>query len=385
MTVLTTSRAKIIKSDSELKSAKTGEKMKISYGGEVHNSPVLKIPIKDLIYNIRNGRFRAELLAKEDELKRKLDSTNALDAKIIQQLLLKQDENETELLKEDIIKHGQIDPGIITADGAVINANRRMAILSELREKTGEEKYSYLKVGILPQGVNTLDLWRIEAGLQFGKDFRLKYGGVNELLKLKEGLKQGLTEQDISAALLGRYTKKQIEEKIEILKLIDSYLAFIEKPGEYHRIHDEGLLEKFISGYKAVSKLGFGKERATDAIDVYNLLFCLIEKTDIRHLDVRELKNIANNPPAFKELKKGYTATNPRKITKEKLNDNFEMALEISNAEKDKEKPKTLLKKALSNIQIVNPKSEILKEEEAKELLEQLRKSIEDLIIASKK
>lgn len=385
MNILTTSRAKLIKSDSEAKAAKTGESMKIFYGGDVHSHPVFKIPINHLIYNIRNGRFRAELLEREEELKRKLDATKAADAKIIQQLLLKQDENETQLLKDDLIKHKQIDPGIITADGAVINANRRMAILSELKEKTGEEIYGYLKVGILPQSIKTSDLWRIEAGLQFGKDFRLKYGGVNELLKLKEGLKQGLSEQDISAALLGRYSKKQVEEKIEILKLIDSYLAFIEKPGEYHRIQDEGLLEKFISGYKAVSKLGFGKERAVDIIDIYNLLFCLIEKTDIRHLDVRELKNIANNATAFKELKKGYNSATPRKITKEKLNDNFEMALEISNGEKDKGKPIMLLRKALSNIQIVNPKSEILKEEEAQGILEQLRQSIAKLIIASKK
>ena len=35
------------------------------------------------------------------------------------------------------------------------------------------------------------DLWRIEAGLQFAKDFRLEYGPVNELLKLKEGLERG--------------------------------------------------------------------------------------------------------------------------------------------------------------------------------------------------
>ena len=380
MTVLTTSRAKTIQLVS--KTAKTGEKMKITYGGEVHILPVCKIPIKHLIYNIRNGRFSAELLAKEEELKRKLDSAKEQDAKIIQQLLLNQSQDETEILKADLIKNKQIDPGIITSDGAVINANRRMAILSELKEETGEAEYGYLKVAILPPGVDSLDLWRIEAGLQFGRDFRLQYGGVNELLKLREGIKQGLTQKDISAALLGRYSVPKIQEKLEILKLIDNYLIFIEKPKEYQRIHDERLLEKFISGYKAISSLEFGKDRAADLIDVYNLLFLLIEKTDIRHLDVRELKNIANYPTAFKELKKGYDSTKPRNINEEKINENFETALEMSNAKKDEGRPIILLSKALSNIQAVHPNS--VKEKEAKELLKQLLESIQELISASK-
>src|SRR6266536_653426 len=313
MAVLTTSRSKLIDSFINEGGGKINEFMKIFYEGDVHTHEVYKIPIKYLIYNIRNGRFRAELLEKEDELKRKLDATNKEDAQVIQQLLLDQDENETELLKQDLIKHGQIDPGIITSDGAVINANRRMAILSYLFKETREEKYSYLKVGILPQRISTSDLWRIEAGLQFGKDFRLKYGGVNELLKLKEGLKQGLSEKDISVALLGRYSEKQVKEKINILKLIDSYLVFIEKPGEYHLIHEEGALEKFISGSKAMERLSFGKERAMEKIDMYNLLFLLIEKTNARHLDLRELDKIANNVNAYKELKKGYNSSAQRK------------------------------------------------------------------------
>jgi len=385
MAVLTTSRSKLIDSFINEGGGKINEFMKIFYEGDVHTHEVYKIPIKYLIYNIRNGRFRAELLEKEDELKRKLDATNKEDAQVIQQLLLDQDENETELLKQDLIKHGQIDPGIITSDGAVINANRRMAILSYLFKETREEKYSYLKVGILPQRISTSDLWRIEAGLQFGKDFRLKYGGVNELLKLKEGLKQGLSEKDISVALLGRYSEKQVKEKINILKLIDSYLVFIEKPGEYHLIHEEGALEKFISGSKAMERLSFGKERAMEKIDMYNLLFLLIEKTNARHLDLRELDKIANNVNAYKELKKGYNSSAPRKIDKQQLNENFETALEISNAQKDKDKPILLLKKALSNIQNVNQRSGVLKEEEGKDLLNQLKNSIQNLIEASKK
>ena len=92
----------------------------------------------------------------------------------------------------------------------------------------------------------------------------MKYGGVNELLKLKEGIKKGLSPKDISVALLGRYTKAKVEEKLEILKLIDSYLSYIGKPKEYHRIQDEGLLEKFISGHKAITTIEVKPGESTD-------------------------------------------------------------------------------------------------------------------------
>jgi len=201
---LNTARAKQIDAylENHVEQSSTDEKMKIPYGGGLHPHSVYKITFKYLVYNIRNGRFRAELLEKEEDLKRRLDSTEKQDAEIIKTLLLNQDKNATEILKADLKKHGQIDPGIITFDGAVINANRRMAILSELFEETRDTRFSFLRVARLPQGVEETDIWRIEAGLQFAKDFRLDYAGINELLKLKDGINDGLTPRDIKRRMI---------------------------------------------------------------------------------------------------------------------------------------------------------------------------------------
>ena len=100
--------------------------------GKLQDLDVFRLPTKLLVFNIGNGRFAAELMAEEKRLNRKLDTTKAEDAKVIKKLLLEQDEKETEALKADIKKNGQIYAGIITFDGAVMNANRRMAILQQL-------------------------------------------------------------------------------------------------------------------------------------------------------------------------------------------------------------------------------------------------------------
>ncbi len=114
--------------------------MSIFYGGALHQHEIWYIPIKEfLFHNIRNGRFRAELLEKEEQLKRKLDPAKPQDEEVIIKLLLEQNLSETNALMADIEKNGQIDPGIITYDGAVINANRRMAIMTTLFRKKREK------------------------------------------------------------------------------------------------------------------------------------------------------------------------------------------------------------------------------------------------------
>ncbi len=370
-----------------------GRLMDIVYGGSIHAHHLYKIPIKEyLFHNIRNGRFRAELLEREEQLKRKLNPIKKADAKIIRELLLDQNWSETEALKEDLIKHGQLDPGIITFDGAVINGNRRMAVLNTLYEDTKEDRYRYLLVGKLPSGVDELDLWKIEAGLQFGRDFKVTYAGMNELLKLREGEKQGLSPKEISVALIGRFTEKQIKEKLSILKLIDSYLSFINKKGEYHRITEERDLEKFKSLWNSVISPMNNKHSKSkkEIAELTAVAFTLINKTDVTHWNIRELKNISNNSRANTELLTPFKGNIPSSITEVKLsNDELKEAYasaqeEVENKKKS-EKPERLLKRAKSALDGINEKNKKLKERHIMNLLNDIQKRLDVLIKASKK
>jgi hypothetical protein len=364
--------------------------MFIAYGGKVHTHKLYRIPIDFLFHNIRNGRFRAELLEREEQLKRKLDSTKDKDAIEIRKLLLNQSDAETEALKKDIIKNGQLEPGIITFDGAVINANRRLAIMHDLYQNTREDKYKYLMVGILPQGVDEVDLWKIEAGLQFGRDFRLQYGGVNELLKLKEGETQGLNDKDISVALLGRFTDKQVREKLDILNLIDSYLSFIGKHDEYHLITEGQILEKFNSLQKnVISSLKKTGKKKKEIAELTAIAFSLINKTNLTHWNIRQLRDISTNVKADTELRIPFAQNIPNnvkeiKVSPEKLREAFVSAQEVIQNTEEGDKPERLLKRAKSALEGIDENSEKLKENEVRTLLTEVKKRVEILIAASK-
>lgn len=368
------------------------QSMFIAYAGKVHTHELYRVPIELLFHNIRNGRFAAELLEREEQLNRKLDSTKEKDAVEIRKLLLGQNAAETEALRKDIIKNGQLEPGIITFDGAVINANRRLAIMHDLYDKTREDKYKYLMVGILPPGVDEVDLWKIEAGLQFGKDFRLEYGGVNELLKLREGEKRNLTDKDISMALHGRYTEKQVRQKLDTLNLIDSYLDFIGKKGEYHLITEGKNLEKFNSLHNNVISPLKNKstKKKKEIAELTTIAFALIDKTNRTHWDIRQLRDISLNANADAELRSPFENSIPAtsreiKATPEKIVEGFITAKEIIENADEGDKPERLLKRAKSALEGVNENSAKLKEKEVKALLSEVKKRIDDLITASKK
>ena len=381
---LETSREKQLDAYLASQDAKDDQKLRLVLKGDPVHLQVYKIPIKYLIYNIRNGRFAAELLQKESELKRKLDAAVPADAKIIQKILLDISPNETEALKKDLAHNGQLDPGVITHDGAVVNANRRMAILSLLHEETHEPRFEYLRVARLPKNVDEKDIWRIEAGLQFAKEFRLDYSPINELLKLKEGReKSKLSPAEIAATLMGRFTVAEVNERLAVLKLVESYLEFIGKPGQYHIVQEQRSMEKFNSlQANVIAPLKKqGELKDSEIAKLSALGFVLINRTNLSHWDIRLLSKIAANSMARAELYTDYDAK--KKVSeqpKTRLEENFATAKEIYETQVNQDKPERLLRKALSALQGIADDHERLTEASLKSLLSQIQTEVNRLL-----
>ncbi|MFC1525171.1 hypothetical protein ACFL5I_02160 [Planctomycetota bacterium] len=366
-----TTRSKVIDAYIKGRKPEPNLKLRVEYDRKINTLDVYRIPIKQLIFNIRNGRFASELKGKEEELKKKLNPLNKQDALVIRNLLLELDKNETEVLKEDLKLHGQIDPGIITFDGAVINANRRMAVFHLLYEETGESKYQYLLAAILPRKVEEKDIWRIEAGLQFGKDFRLKYGPINELLKLREGAERGLTEKEISRTLLGRFSSQGVRDRLEVLKLIDNYLSFVKKDGDYQILY--GDVEKFNSLYGVLKSLKKSEGSKSPKISkIVTMAFSIIDKTNHSHWDIRKLKDISCIKEATNVLLKDLNFQKPHETKEDALEDAFKGAVDIVDDTKEHNKPVRLLNKALTAIKHINPGSPRLRDKNAQNLVKEI-------------
>lgn len=360
--------------------------VRVELDGGIKVLDVHAVPIDRLTFNIRNGRFASELRETEKTLGRKLEPDLATDVPVIRQLLLSQNEDETKALKEDLVKNGQIEPGIITADGSVINANRRMAVISALFDETRDQKWAFLKVAVLPETVTEADLWRLEAGLQFAKDFRLEYGPINELLKLREGKECGLNAKDIAATLMGRYTDKDVEARLRVLTLIENYLQTIGKPGDYALIGKSRLMEKFNALSDSVieplqSKVGM------DELQLLRLTsagFALINKVPSRnYLAIRQLAPIARNPAALSALLDPLPA-DPLQADPEVLEEAFSTADDLVEGQKESEKPDRLLSRALSAVKSIDKRNPKLQSASTQALVKELV-DLSTTLLASKK
>jgi len=260
---------------------------RIEIEGRIKDLPVYRLPIKLLIYNVENGRFAADLRTKESTLGRKLNTRNVEDANTVKQILLSKSSHDTQMFREDLKKRGQIDPGVITAAGVVINGNRRMAILTELHAEFSQDKYNYLETSILPRNISDSEIFKIEARLQYAKDYKQEFGAVNELLKMEEGMKH-MSKREL-ATLLVR-DEKYIDEHLAQLSLLKSYSKYAWKRIDYKKIEEEQLTEKITGVENIVRKLKGEERRPSEIAKLLEVQFAYI-KSGCSYRDIRDFDN----------------------------------------------------------------------------------------------
>ncbi len=266
----------------------TPERVPVLLKGKKELLYVYNVPLDYLYFNIKNGRFKAEYL----ELVRKnggrtLDPTDKDDAKKIQTLLLNLDPVETKRTTLDIKQRGQWNPGIMTYDGFVIDGNRRLSILQNLSKE--DSKFSVMKVARLPSTVDKNDLWKLEAGIQLGKDEIVRYGPINELLKLKEGIEAGLSSNEIANTLYGVKDDSEISRKLKRLEIIEEYLDFNGTPQKYSEV--KGKVEHFINTQNI---LEFYYDRVDDPVlrkSLKRAIWALI-RDGRSHLEIRKIREM---------------------------------------------------------------------------------------------
>lgn len=89
-------------------------------------------------------------------------------------------------LKQDLKERGQQDPAIITADGVLINGNRRTAALRSLFTEDDVPTARYVKCLVLPADATLAELVDLETELQVAQDFKQEYAWINEALLIEE-------------------------------------------------------------------------------------------------------------------------------------------------------------------------------------------------------
>lgn len=253
----------------------------IYYGGGNKRFDVYKIPIEYLIYNKRNGRIASHVKSFERQYKT-LNAEDKKDSKIIEKFLWESHKERNKITMNDLMKKEQQKYGIVTNEGMIIDGNRRAMLLNKLwdnreslrREGHNVDNCKFFIAVILPKGADEREISRLETTFQMGEDEKLRYDAIEKYLKCKDLGRYGFSEVDI-AEMMGE-EKKQIEEWLEIMKLMDEYLSVLDYNGIYRRL--EKREDQFITLNRALKSYERGNRHVNWEYDT--------------RMDVSDLKSV---------------------------------------------------------------------------------------------
>ena len=103
-----------------------------------------------------------------------------------QQYRILADQEGFEDLKADLKARGQQQPAVVTAEGVLINGNRRTAALRSLFRDEDHQPSRYVSCLVLPADANIREIVDLETELQIAREFKEDYTWINEALLIDE-------------------------------------------------------------------------------------------------------------------------------------------------------------------------------------------------------
>jgi hypothetical protein len=289
-------------------------------GNKRRDLEVFQIPVEHLYFNIENGRYADQMLCLKGEnpgveIDPKLEEWKAKIERMLagEHKDTSRDRAAFEKLIDDIRSRTQLRPGVVTQDGGVIDGNRRLAALRRLTSED-REKFRVFEAVILPEDTTAEDRWRIEAGLQLGVNERWNYSPINELLKVRSGVRMyeemiqaGRLKKDadpiqlVAKAIYGK-TEKEVKEMVSRLDLITEYLRFIKRPGAYDKVGP--LSEDFLEATKIVQAAENNNHEPAFIARLKSALFYVIDRGQMDNWELRKIYQALGGDPKKRGPKK---------------------------------------------------------------------------------
>lgn len=369
-------------------SEKTGRTLRVWLKGRKEDLRVFRIPLQYLYFNIESGRYADKMLQlKVDNPGVNIDPKSKQWRDEIYKMLkgeykgsigvegTERDKAAFERLQEDIGKREQLSPGIVLADGGVIDGNRRLAALMSL----GGQRFSRFDGVILPEDIPADDRWRIEVGIQLGRDQQLDYSPINKLLKIRQGLElfkkmrlpSRKTPEDMVADALYGVSKKEVSFSVNLINLIDEYLEFFKIKGQYQRIADQRSNERFIETLNTL-KATVERLEPHEIAKLKVQLFIIIKEGLMSNWEIRDIRRALGGSlkargrksvPSQKAVSHLVTHTTEPKMVRDAYTNNTQAKIvqksrvicrefkDIFNAEKDANQPLVLAKDARAKLE----------------------------------
>lgn len=254
----------------------------IEFRGVQRSLKVVKISPEVPLLNPRNSRLQAQLANHPSNFE--VNSNPSLEkAQTILQELLSQTE-KFNALKQQLEDYGQQEPGIISANGLLVNGNTRLAAVRSL----GIDGFD---VAVLPKDATDDDFFNIEMSLQLRNLIQQDYTFTNRLLLVGNHLRRTDNEDStIRAMQWKRNGKQKLREHRGYLQLVEEIRQLNPKLSYSYFDTKEELIKNLYSHY--ISLLA-SSPKAAETLKWTRIQAMLLglNKDEVREIDEEFLLN----------------------------------------------------------------------------------------------
>lgn len=227
------------------KVAESTENYSVPWQNKRESLKVINISVNNVLLNPKSHRIRSQIESHPQAGVLADAPFSEAAQRIIEKIL--EETTEFQALVDNLRESGQLESGIITDAGVLVNANTRAVALRRI----GAE---YIRVGVLPASATEEEITDLEARLQLARDYKQDYTLTNELLFIKEQIDASTSKEEL-AILLGKAQSRsqqhlrkgiaEIDKSLRILQHIREMQEFSEGaiPLTFFDPHESALTE----------------------------------------------------------------------------------------------------------------------------------------------
>ena len=271
---------------------KTALTRKLTVDGLTKAYPVYKVKLDWLFYNDQNDRIATWISQYKAQHEGKTPDTADREAynNIIEEFIVASNPDAIRKTQMNIELVEQREPGVVLADGRIIDGNRRFTCLRRLAQKN--ERYGYFETVILDRSIenNAKQIKMLELSIQHGEESKVDYNAIDRLVGIYDDVVETglLTEEEYSRST--NEPLSDVRRRIEVAKLMVEFLEFINAPKQFYIARDLQLAFPLEELSKLLRKCHDDEEAEDLKIAAFNNIL-MQPSTDMTRF-VRSIKSI---------------------------------------------------------------------------------------------
>ena len=251
---------------------RTAMTRKLTVDGITKAYPVYKVRLDWLFYNDQNDRIATWISQfKSNNGGQAPDITDRVAYNdIIEKFIVESNPDAIKKTKNNIEMVDQREPGVVLADGRIIDGNRRFTCLRMLSENN--DRFNYFETVILDRNIenSAKQIKMLELSIQHGEESKVDYNPIDRLV----GIYTDVVETKLlSVEEYARSTNESVAEvkrRIEVAHLMVEFLEFINAPKQFYIARDLQIYFPLEETVKLMKKCAIDDEREDLKISLFN-------------------------------------------------------------------------------------------------------------------